>query len=251
MPIDQRYAADYRVRFDEAGADGNLRAGGLLRFAQDLAWRHSDAAGFDRTWYREHGLTWLIRCVELEIDAPVTDGSTLAVTTEVIGWRRVWARRYSRFGIRRAVGTDDTVVPIGAARIDWVLLNTEGRPTRVPDEIVAVLGGPAAPFEPAHVALPDTPADAWRQPWSVRPRDLDPMGHVNNATWLDVVEEALAVAAPPVVADPRRPRRWCLEYLRPAEPGPDLCVSWWPLGDEWACRVTDAAGADLFRAWTR
>ena len=41
----------YRVRFDEAGPDGNLRTSTLLRYAQDLAWYHSAQRGFTRAWY--------------------------------------------------------------------------------------------------------------------------------------------------------------------------------------------------------
>ena len=37
-----RIEHEYRVRFDEADADGWLRPSGLLRYAQDMAWRHSD-----------------------------------------------------------------------------------------------------------------------------------------------------------------------------------------------------------------
>ena len=42
------FEADFRVRFDEADVSGRLRPSGFVRYAQDLAWRHSDAAGFER-----------------------------------------------------------------------------------------------------------------------------------------------------------------------------------------------------------
>ena len=34
---------------------------GHLRFAQDLAWIHSESAGFGREWYADRQLTWLVR----------------------------------------------------------------------------------------------------------------------------------------------------------------------------------------------
>jgi hypothetical protein len=46
--VDNGFVAGYRVRFDEAGPDGNLRTSGVLRYAQDVAWRHSEVLGFDR-----------------------------------------------------------------------------------------------------------------------------------------------------------------------------------------------------------
>ena len=54
-------SAPYRVRFDEAGPDGLLRTSVLLRYAQDVAWHHSTSRGFDRAWYAERGLAWLVR----------------------------------------------------------------------------------------------------------------------------------------------------------------------------------------------
>jgi acyl-CoA thioesterase FadM len=87
------FAADYRVRFDEAGPDGRVRTATLLRYAQDVAWRHSEALGFDRAWYAERGLNWVVRGVELEVLRPIAMGTALRVATAVIGHRRIWARR--------------------------------------------------------------------------------------------------------------------------------------------------------------
>ena len=61
MVFTRRIERTYRVRFDEAGPDGSLKSGGYLRFAQDLAWIHSESGGFGRDWYSERGLTWLVR----------------------------------------------------------------------------------------------------------------------------------------------------------------------------------------------
>ncbi len=53
MTVARILEAEYRVRFDEADASGLLRPSGLLRYAQDMAWRHSEVAGFGREWYAE------------------------------------------------------------------------------------------------------------------------------------------------------------------------------------------------------
>ena len=55
------------MRFDEAAPDGRLRTSGLLRYAQDLAWIHSASLGFDRGWYGERGLTWLVRAANVAV----------------------------------------------------------------------------------------------------------------------------------------------------------------------------------------
>ncbi len=81
------------MRFDEAGADGHARVSSLVRYVQDLAWQHSDAVGFDRAWYAARGLGWLVRGLELEVLGDAWHGDVLTLTTQVIGWRRMWARR--------------------------------------------------------------------------------------------------------------------------------------------------------------
>ena len=75
------HEAAYRVRFDEAGPDGQLRTSGFMRYAQDLAWLHSTALGFGREWYAERGLTWLVRAAELVVLAPVPMGATIGART--------------------------------------------------------------------------------------------------------------------------------------------------------------------------
>ena len=45
----------------------------------------------------------------------------------------------------------------------------------------------------------------------LRVADFDPLGHVNNAAWLEIAEEALNAVAPAQLNAPRRRIR--LEYL--------------------------------------
>lgn len=240
MAVTRRFEAEYRVRFDESGSDGNLRSSGYLRYGQDLAWRHSEAAGFDRDWYRRHGLLWLVRCVDLEIREPVANGDTLTVSTEVIGWRRVWARRESTFR------EGDGGRPLASAHIDWVLLNAAGRPARVPDELARFFSDGAS-FTPGRVELAEAPENAGHSRLAVRPQDLDPMAHVNNATYVDYVEAALLEAGDGAALN-RVPRRYRLEYIRSAELGDELVASSWADEGGWALRLSDVAGNELLRA---
>ena len=68
-------------------------------------------------------------------------GSTLAVSTEVIGFRRVIARRRSEF---RPTGEHR---PLASAITDWVLLNADGRP-----DLVLSLGGDGTMLRAAQIA---------------------------------------------------------------------------------------------------
>jgi acyl-CoA thioesterase FadM len=239
----RRFEGSFRVRFDEAGPDGLLRASGHVRYLQDLAWQHSEAAGFDRAWYRERGLVWLVRAVDLSIVGSAAFGDALRASTRVAGWRRFWARRESE--VRLGGSAPGDLRPVARAGIDWVLLDDAGRPTRVPKEIEA-LAEPGTTFTPIRVGLPGSPATALLHRSRVRPQDLDPMGHVNNASYLDYVEEALLPVTPPIVRVV--PRRIRLEYVRPALPGAELTGACWPIDGGWAYRLVDGTGEELLRA---
>ena len=231
-----RHEAPYRVRFDEATPAGLLRPSGLLRYAQDIAWRHSESLGFDRPWYAERGLAWLVRGAELEVLGPIATGATLTVSTEVVGYRKVWARRRSEF--RPPDGSLAAWVIT-----DWVLIDGRGRPTRVPGSIASHFPAPQ-PVEPLlRVDLPAPPDDAARRRFVVRPQELDPMDHVNNAVYLDWLEECIAAAGGP---DGRLSHFW-LEYLVAASPGADIeAATWRDAG--WAHRLATLDGIELLRA---
>jgi acyl-ACP thioesterase len=235
VEVPRRLEVDYRVRFDEAGPDGLLRSSGFLRYAQDLAWQHSEAAGLDRSWYAARGLQWLVRAVRLEIAAGVTYGETARVSTEVIGWRRMWARRRTTF--RTEAGL------IAVALTDWVLLNAAGRAVRVPED-VAQRFADVRSFEAARVPLRKVGEPVLRMGFSVRARDLDPLGHVNNAAYLDYLEELLAVAG----GLPGLPRSYVLEYLRGATLGERLEASLWQDEAGWSVRLTGHTEDEVIRA---
>ena len=235
----------YRLRFDECGPDGNVRTSALLRYAQDIAWIHSEGLGFTREWYGERGLAWVVRAVEMVILAPVPLGRTLLFSTAPTGFRRVWGRRRTEARLE-----DGALVMWGYT--DWVMTDHRGMPGRIPAEFPAAFAVPPGTFEPVRVPLPETPPDATVLRAVVRPQDLDPMGHVNNAAYLDYLEEALHAAGDPgrrmLVEVPRRVR---LEYAAAAAPGAALVGAAWrdrAAGDVgWAWRLTDDDGRDLAR----
>jgi acyl-CoA thioesterase FadM len=246
-PLAGGITVDYRLRFDECGADGGVRTSALLRYAQDVAWIHSERLGFDRAWYAERGLAWVVRAAELGILAPVSLGDTLSIATAITGFRKVWARRRTEARL-----ADGTLALWG--HTDWVMTDSRGMPGRVPPEFPARFAIAPGPFEPGRVQLSATPADAYRHAILVRPQDIDPMGHVNNAAYLDYLEESILAAEDGARGELAGiPRRVQLEYVQPAAPGATLSAAAWTVDDEagtgWAWRLTDGApdGRELAR----
>lgn len=237
--IDNGYLAGYRVRFDEAGPDGMMRISSLLRYAQDIAWRHSEHLGFDRGWYLARGLGWVVRGVELELHAPVPLGRTLRVSTAVVGHRRIWARRMGE--CRLADGAL-------AARVttDWVLLDGRNRIVRIPDDFGVAFVNPEMESEILRVVAPAGEPVATVS-LAVRRTDLDPLDHVNNAVYVDWLTEALDGAGWPSALDgPGRTLR--LEYLASAEHGDDVVVELFGDPLTWTARVRRSGGGELLRA---
>ncbi|HET8785906.1 MAG TPA: acyl-ACP thioesterase domain-containing protein [Candidatus Limnocylindrales bacterium] len=236
-----RCSAPYRVRFDEAAPDGRIRTSVLLRYAQDLAWYHSAYHGFTRAWYRERGLTWLARAAEVTVEGDMRVGDEIVGTTQVVGWRRVWARRRTDF-------VDGDGVRVAWTNVDWVLLDERGSPTRVPRDFDADFWAPQATFPLGRVTLPEPPAaGAVATTIVARPQELDPMDHVNNAVYADWVDEAILGAGgeDDVRAIPRTMR---LEYARAVEPGATVTAETWRDADGWSARIGDADGVDHLRA---
>lgn len=248
--------ATYRVRFDEAGPDGLARPSTLLRYAQDVAWIHSESLGFDRAWYASRGLAWVVRSVELVADGPIRTGDVVVVRTQVVGFRKVWARRRTEV---RAIDADRSRELIAWLQTDWVMTDHRGTPTRVPPEIPALFGIRGEPYTPLRVDLPEPPGHAARHPIEVRPRDLDPMGHANNAIYLDWAEEVAALVRQGRTASASRRAR--LEYVDSARPDDVLAATAWELPadgprsaldgsgkSDIAVRIRQSDGADVLRA---
>ncbi len=237
--IGNGYLTSYRVRFDEAGPDGHARISTLLRYAQDVAWRHSEDLGFNRDWYRDRGVGWVVRAVELELHAPIPMGHTLRVSTAVVGHRRIWARR-----LGEGLLADGSL----ATRIttDWVLLDGRNRIVRIPDDFGVVFVNPEVDSEITRVA-PPTGEPVSSLTLRVHPRDLDPLDHVNNAVYVDWLEEALEVAGWKPAAR-ATPETWRLEYLASAGPGDEVTVDLHGEAAAWHARIRRSDGAELLRA---
>ena len=227
----------YRVRFDEATPDSLAKTSALLGYLQDVAWRHSEVFGFPREWYAERGLAWVVRAMDVTLAAPIRDGDVLWVSTRILGFRRVMARRQSE--LRAADGTSAGVVVV-----DWAM--TDGRaPVRVPGAITGIPGVERSSFVSTRVDLPPIPPGARVQEIVPRLRELDPMGHANNGVYLDWLDEAVTAAGGAV--DVRAAaRRYRVEYLRAAGHGVAMRSTAWRDGPGWAWRLEEDAG-DLVR----
>jgi acyl-CoA thioesterase FadM len=230
----------FRVRFEEATPDGTVRTSQFLAWFSDVAWQHSVALGFDRSWYQEHGVNMLVRATRLEVLRPVPTYAEVNVSTGVAGWRRVSARRESE--VRSAAGE-----LLARGEIDWVAINDRGMPCRFPLDFREIFGGPNESFEMHRVALPEIAAGVYEGSFHVRRRDLDPWNHVNNSVYIDYFEEALEGAGQAALLT-TVPRRYTLDFAGSAEHGDALVGRTWPAEGSWFYSLKREGGTELLRA---
>ncbi len=229
----------FQVRFDECAPGGTARASALLRCVVETAFGHSAQEGFPLAWYEARGLFWLVRCVQMDLLRPLPYGLRFDVTTEVVGFRRIWARREN--SVRDAAGEI-----LAAVTVDWIFTDRAGHPARIVPEMEAAFPGASPRMEATRLHLGDPPA-APPQAYVVPAHQVDPRGHMNSAAYLDVFEDALADAG----TDPQqRPCTYELEYLRAARPGEVLRRFVWR-DAAWAMVVTTAEGLPVVRARRR
>ena len=178
-----------------------------------------------------------MRALEVRLLAPIAQGDDVVAVTRIEGYRRVLARRVTR--VSRPDGT-----PVARVLTDWVM-TANGGPSRIDDEIVARFPD-AGTFEPVRVDRSDPPAAATSLPLAVRLRDIDPVRHMNNGVYLDLLDESVDAAGADLLGT--FPRRALLEYVDAAVRGDALVARAWPSDGGWGHRLERASdGSTLLR----
>lgn len=190
------HTRNFRVRHYECDAYGHLNNANYLRYMQEAAFDASAAAGYGVLQYEQLGRLWLVRDTEIEYLLPLYYNDSVAVTTWVLDFRRYTSRRAYEFHNT----ADGSLVARGTT--NWVFLDSaSGRPAVIPTELAAAYipeGQPEAlPSPERFPKAPLPPPGAFSTRRKVRWRDIDRLKHVNNAIYLEYVEECgfQAVAA--------------------------------------------------------
>lgn len=213
------YRRTFRVRSYELRLDGTVEHVVFLHWFQETAWEASADKGFGPDEYAAMGAAWVMRGIDVEFLEPAYYGDQVAVTTWVSDFRRVRAHR--EYEARRV---DDDVL-VARARADWVFLDVRTlTPRRLSPEMLARFetnGRPAlAPLEwPAPSSGQSLGRfEATRR---VQQYELDQMHHVNNAIYLNWIEQQAHDAWRTWGGDPERLslERHQIEYRQPAQSG--------------------------------
>ncbi len=251
------------VRHYEINARNELPMSALFRLFQETAMRVTRAAGFGVEWFTARQTVWVLHAMIVEHLRPIRYPDALDVSSWLSEAGKV--RVYREYLAHHAT----TGELVARARAEWVHLNGATlAPARIPPEVIARMqpnGVRALPrLEPRVYPAPRTPI-TYRTQRRVQRYETDGLQHVNNAVYVDWLEEALADAVAPFTSPTRYVRvyRHAIEYVRPARAGDEVnitvrlvgaghCASAWELhiqrGDELLVRDhvtalwTNAAG---------
>ena len=223
----------FRIRHYECDAFGNLNNASYVRYMQETAFDAYADAGFDKARYEELDHYWLIRETDIQYKKSVHFGDRLNVKTWILDCERVRSRRMYQF-------TNSSGL-IAEAVTDWVFLtNISSKPAIIPSEILQAFfpEGPPESFPPREKFPKITPPPKGKYEFVLRVawRDIDPVQHVNNAIYIDYVEEcglqAMAAQGWPISRMMKEnisflTREYRIQYRSPALYGDDLVISSW------------------------
>lgn len=125
------YTTRWRVRQYEVDYNGHVSNATYLNYVAQLTSEHGEVSGFGRAFSLANGGAWVVRRHDITYHRPALDGDELELTVRVIS-----------VGGARGVRRTTIVRPADGARIadietEWVWVRlTDGRPARVPPEVV-------------------------------------------------------------------------------------------------------------------
>ena len=188
----------------DAIGGGRVRLDAIGRWLQEVAYHDLLDAGLE-----EDGL-WVVRRQRIRVDRFPRFGEEVRMSTACTGIGRFSAERTTR------ITSGGSVEAVGL----WVWLDRETlRPRRFPEAFIDAYresaGGRDAKVRLRH---PDPPSHSARESWRFRAADCDVAGHVNNASYLVVVEEELSATEPESL-------ELEIEYRDPAQPGEAFVIA--------------------------
>jgi acyl-ACP thioesterase len=181
------YRTTRRVHLGDVGSQGVLRLEALARFLQDVA---TDDA-LDAELAAQFGGTWVLRRLAVDILAPPHFNDDVDLATFCSGIGPAWAER------RTDLMTSGGELLARTVAI-WVFIDEAGgKPLALSDEFFATFAGPAGGRKVSARLRHRRPSDQARtREWPLRESDFDFLDHVNNARYLEAVEDELIARLP-------------------------------------------------------
>ena len=183
------YKQTIAVKPEDVNSEGRLKLSALLQYAQQVSGGHSDALGFDWNTLASQDLFWAVLRHRVEIRRLPNAGETVYLET--------WPIPATRSAYPRAVRAMDSQGNVLFETVSlWVLMHLSNRQMVLPGKSGVDVPGIVRGDE---LAMPGSIPTFDHQDqllWQVGTQDLDLNGHVNNAKYLDRVEDLLRDTTP-------------------------------------------------------
>jgi acyl-ACP thioesterase len=182
---------------------GRVRLDALARFVQDIAYADADDVGLSQA------AAWVVRRTRMRVARFPRFGERLELSTFCSGLGRMWAER--RTTVSGDVAGEVEVVSL------WVHLDpASGRPTPLTEDEIAMWGESTAGRKvTARLRHPNPDGIEGGLPWRFRATECDLAAHINNAAYLQPLEEELLARGGAELESIDVE----IEYRSPAQPG--------------------------------
>lgn len=218
------FEARYRVRTGDVDQRMRVRLDAVARYLQDIANDNIEATHFGAT-----DPFWIVRRTVIDVLRPFSWPADVTAQR----WCGALSTRWTNMRVRLTADHETNRFnpePREPGLIEteafWINVNEQGMPARLSDDAFEALSSmtdehrlrwramnPDTAPDPASVELPD-------RRHILRSTDFDPFKHLNNAAYLEAVEDELVDHADLIDV----PHRLVIEYLRPITPRADLLL---------------------------
>ena len=179
------YRKEFTLGADAVDRFGRLKQSRMLLYAQQISGEHSTALGFSYEALAQRGLFWAVVRNRLQVSRMPMEGETIYMET--------WPMPTTRTAYPRStVAYDADGNELFRTLSLWVLMSFESRAMVLPGKSGVTVEGTLRGNElaiPRSVALKPM---GNRMERTVRFTDLDRNGHMNNARYLEWVDDLLS-----------------------------------------------------------
>lgn len=213
----------FPIRAHDLDASGTTSITAFIRLFENQRWDALSENGFLRPFFKNG----VIRAQSVEILQPMSFGDTVEIS--------MWLSRVGRTSMDfcHHISSTTTGSEVGRATVRAVTLDKHGRPKPLSKEIRR-FQMEQQDLHIQRVSLEPEPS-AWSHCFSVRWTDLDLLQHVNEARYIEYIEDTrhACAAASGYGSDSQRAvlpiKHLTISYEDQARLGDSLCVTSWAL----------------------
>lgn len=182
--VDLVYSTHRKLLADDVTMYRDLRLSVLMRWLQEISIAHTEALGAGRAKTLDKGALWVVCRVRLEIENLPCYDETVTLSSWAGDTMRVLFPRYYEM-------TDESGTPLVRASAVWLLMDAKKRKMVFPENYDVVVPGIRTGREiPLSFGVSLGEQEKTKR-FKVAYSQVDINGHMNNAKYLDCMEDVL------------------------------------------------------------